>query len=519
MRRGITSVVSLGFVLLVWHGAAFGQTTWHVDAAACPGPGTGTALDPFCTIQDGIDAAYGGDTVQVADGVYNSTGNRDLDFAGKAITVRSVGGASSCTIDCGGSPGDPHRGFYFHNGEVATSVVEGFTISGGYVVGDESGGGMRFSHASPVIRDCVITGNVSDGTGGSGSDLTGVGGGIYCASSNPLFDGCEISYNESLGPYSYGGGAYLSASDATFLRCTIQGNVARDFGGGMSCEKSSATITDCLIIENEVDEVGGGIDCFDDSDLVITNTIIAGNYAGYWGAGMAAASAAPTIRRCTIAGNITDYYGGGVHLIGCVGATISSTVIANNYAEEWGGAIRTDDSIFSLVNCTLAANEAADGSGIACQSGGGGSIVTIKNSILFDGGDEIWNDDGSIVPISDSDVEGGWPGNLSVDPMFVDPDGPDDDPYTWAGNNFRLATGSPCVDTGNNAAVVDTWDRAGNDRVLDGDFDESAVVDIGAFELLSEVVPATGSQAGMALGLMLVAAGAFVVTFRRRAEA
>ena len=33
------------------------QTTWHVNIANCPGPGSGTEGDPFCKIQDGIDAA------------------------------------------------------------------------------------------------------------------------------------------------------------------------------------------------------------------------------------------------------------------------------------------------------------------------------------------------------------------------------------------------------------------------------------------------------------------------------
>ena len=38
---------------------AQGQTTWHVDDECTP-PGTGTQLDPFCTIQQGIDAAVDG---------------------------------------------------------------------------------------------------------------------------------------------------------------------------------------------------------------------------------------------------------------------------------------------------------------------------------------------------------------------------------------------------------------------------------------------------------------------------
>ena len=54
------------------------------------------------TIQAGIDAAVDGDTVLVDDGTWSGTGNRDLDFYGKAITVRSLNGPDFCTIHCGG---------------------------------------------------------------------------------------------------------------------------------------------------------------------------------------------------------------------------------------------------------------------------------------------------------------------------------------------------------------------------------------------------------------------------------
>ena len=54
----------------------------------------------YITIQEGIDAAVGGDEVVVADGTYTGDGNRDIDFMGKAITVKSENGAEDCIIDC-----------------------------------------------------------------------------------------------------------------------------------------------------------------------------------------------------------------------------------------------------------------------------------------------------------------------------------------------------------------------------------------------------------------------------------
>ncbi len=102
------------------------------------------------TIQAGIDAAVNGDTVLVADGVYEGPGNRDLDFQGRAITVRSGNGAETCIIDCDGTVSDQHRGFYFHNGEGRDSVVEGFTIKTAWLTISHTCGQMAVGAASIV---------------------------------------------------------------------------------------------------------------------------------------------------------------------------------------------------------------------------------------------------------------------------------------------------------------------------------------------------------------------------------
>ncbi len=103
--------------------SAYGQTIWYVDddAPNDPGPGDptvsdpvedGTAAHPFDAIEEGIDAATAGDTVLVLDGTYTGAGNKNLEFAGKAISVRSENGARSSIIDCQ----DSGRGFFFGHG-------------------------------------------------------------------------------------------------------------------------------------------------------------------------------------------------------------------------------------------------------------------------------------------------------------------------------------------------------------------------------------------------------------------
>ncbi len=82
------------------------------------------------TIQAGIDAASPGDTVLVADGTYYE----NINFLGKAITVTSVNGPASTTID-GSSTGNVVT-FQSHEGR--DSLLEGFTITNG-ASGTETG--------------------------------------------------------------------------------------------------------------------------------------------------------------------------------------------------------------------------------------------------------------------------------------------------------------------------------------------------------------------------------------------
>ena len=106
--------------------------TLHVDTTNCQAPGAGSENDPFCTIQSAIDASISGQTIVVVPGIYRGDRNRNLDFGGRAITLRSVDPSDRDTVLSTVVDAEQvGRGFFFHNGETRAAVVDGLTIRNG----------------------------------------------------------------------------------------------------------------------------------------------------------------------------------------------------------------------------------------------------------------------------------------------------------------------------------------------------------------------------------------------------
>jgi hypothetical protein len=134
------TLVILALTLLYWPAAA-GARVWVVRP-----DGTGS----FPTIQNAIDGCANGDTIALTNGVFSGDGNRNIDFRGRIVCLRSQSGhVHDCVIDCGGA----YRGLYFHVGEPPATVVRDITIANAY---NTSGGGMYAIGASPTLQNCVF---------------------------------------------------------------------------------------------------------------------------------------------------------------------------------------------------------------------------------------------------------------------------------------------------------------------------------------------------------------------------
>ncbi len=229
------------------------------------------------TIQAGIDAAVEGDTVLVADGIYTGDGNRDIEFYGKAITVMSENGPVKCVVDCEGTDEFNHRGFYFHHFEDENSVVQGFTIKNGFIIGDwhnNGGGGILCEDSTPTITDCIISGNFTDYTGG--------GINVYSLSA-PRITKCQITDNFA---QKTGGG--INGYSLIVTNCILTKNFA-PVGAGIYC--NSSNVTNCIFLENS-GTIGGGI--YSNNSSFVTNCTFSGNSASQRGCGITCYSSSMT---------------------------------------------------------------------------------------------------------------------------------------------------------------------------------------------------------------------------------
>jgi hypothetical protein len=197
----------------------------------------------YPTVQSGIDAAVDGDTVRVADGVYTGDGNRDIDLEGKAILVTSENGPKVTIIDCEGSESDQHRGFYFHSDEDTNSVVQGFTIVNGYVIGE--GGGIYCTwNCTPKIVGNIITRNTAYYEGG----------GVCCGGYPAMIRMNTINGNMA----SWGGGINCWDTWPAMEDYSITGDSA-DYGTLSSSNNVFGIIIEKNIIAENTADVGGGI--------------------------------------------------------------------------------------------------------------------------------------------------------------------------------------------------------------------------------------------------------------------
>jgi hypothetical protein len=211
------------------------------------------------TIQAGIDAATDGDTVLVADGTYLE----NISFQGKAITVASqflmdgdTNHINNTVID-GSQPANPDTASVvrFCNGEDTTSIICGFTITGGEGSPEPSfgatvGGGIYcYEAGAKIIHNKIHANNVTDLLYAFGGGIASLKDDVHnwtVIEHNTIWDNHSATTN-----YFATGGAIEMWGDARICHNIIEGNSCTSaqgiaMGGGIYIEAIVANQPDTL---------------------------------------------------------------------------------------------------------------------------------------------------------------------------------------------------------------------------------------------------------------------------------
>lgn len=396
------------------------------------------------------------------------------------------------------------------------------------------GGGICNHGSSPVVRDCIFIENSAGGSRGCGGGMASFTynpfqyvAGEYIPS-YPIVIDCTFERNYTKGIYSYttgGGGLY---GDYKVINCVFNQNITDGEGGGANmCD----IIIDCIFEQNEA-AAGGGIGAAQNvsncilsrnkanqggamtllsynqqgsiniTDSLFLKNTVAGEDQNTGGGAIWGYFSKATVRNCRFFGNsvlgMQSALGGGIYGYGSKLSIINSLFVGNHVQGviAYGGAVCDYENVGASTfrNCTFLANSAM---GTTNSFGGGicnyASDDVLVNSILWGNsalqGSQLYTRASGTSVVTYSDIEGGFAGdgNISLPPQVVR--------YPWAGDDgqwgsadddygdLHLLPGSPCVDTGSNAAVpAGETGLLGTPRVADGDWDGTAVVDMGAYE-------------------------------------
>jgi hypothetical protein len=405
------------------------------------------------TIQAGIDAATTGDTVLVAEGTYLE----NINFMGKAITVAShfivdadTNHINNTIID-GSMPAYPDSAacVMFVHGEDTTSILSGFTLTGGSGVWTtgfnvRSGGGVFAFEAGAKILNNKIMYNLVESDSGGGAGLQFLGGDAYWA----VIDNNTISHNTSISDgYSAFGAGMSILVNAIIKNNLIEHNTCTNTnqmadGGGIELElwepgsNQHANVYNNIIRFNTLDAnnnaIGGGIcsfgvPCEIRNNEIYNNESLAGNRC--LGGGLRILS---TKNKVLIEGNNIyankqngEYVqGGGID----VGLAADTVIIKDNMIWEndisattaaWGsGIVFVKDSFLFITDNLIYENQIAGNSwwcGAGLYAEATYNFANISNNCIYNntgtgtsygGGVGFYNNEGASYNIESNLIHG-----------------------------------------------------------------------------------------------------------------
>lgn len=503
MRRAaqITSCAVVAAFLLVTTAPA--QRIIYVDDDA-PGPGDGSSWEnAYRHLQDALAEANTAEQaveIRIAQGTYRPSAaqNEDGQEASFRLTTRLTlqGGFAGS-----GAPDPNARDVTLHRtiltGDVAGNddqVTDPCDLADDPSRADNSQHVVYAESVSHVTLDgLVIAGGQArrpppppEPRVRGAEEVHFSGGGLLAIESNDLtFSNCIFTDNSAP---AGGGLSLVGCGRVEFFDSAFTANSAMYRGGAMAAETDHLRLTGCEFTDNWTTQGAGGAIHILRSEAVLSGCHLALNSASEYGGAVQFEASTVRLAGCVFQGNTTRS-GGALAICGCEDVKMENCRLTGNRATENGGAALIWGSRASLLNCTVLGNRAAKGRFLAqatcfCMCPPVAWDISVNSCIVSNGANEVWNDVGnirilySLITVHEATVHDHWgtavigPGNIDVDPCFVDPghwdeadtpEDPNDD--TWVDGDYHLKAqagrwgpaseswvkddaSSPCIDAG-----------------------------------------------------------------------
>jgi hypothetical protein len=296
--------------------------------------------------------------------------------------------------------------------------------------GNQAGSVVTFSGTESA--SCVLSGfTITNGRTQWGAGICGAGA-FANVQHNKIMANSAIAGSSTMD----GCGGGIAHCNGTLQYNTVSSNTAANWGGGIY--GGTATIQFNTITNNTAAVCGGGLDT---CNGIIRNNIISGNQTNDYGGGIHDCDG--TIINNTISGNIAHYGGAGIS--SSDGAIINNTIAQNTLSSYAQAGIGVYNCWGFIANCIITQNT---------------NIASLVQSQMYLSSTPIY----SCI----QDWSGGGIGNISSDPLFVDP----------ANDDYHLQPASPCIDAGHYGYLFSDYlaDIDGEARIA------GASVDIGSDE-------------------------------------
>ena len=179
--------------------------------------------------------------IMVAPGTYSGSGNRNLDFEGYCIKLRSSAGAASTIIDLGNSG----LLLNLYRGEIPTCELNGFTVLNG---SGYDAATIRLYRSGIEIRNCVFRNNSSDRS-------------VISADNCSWLKIENVSFNNNHASSRSGAALSVSGIDS-FVECSnvvFVGNTSPYSGGAVYLGSASGRFSKTRFIDNRSNRNGGAI--------------------------------------------------------------------------------------------------------------------------------------------------------------------------------------------------------------------------------------------------------------------